>query len=257
MDTKYEKIRLLLHSAKFGQFVRFTLNGALSSAIHYGIYYVLLFCTVANVAYITGYLVSFVSNFFLTSYFTFRTKPTLKRFIGFSGSHAINFGLHVVPVCIVGQSACRHHSQMHGFVFAGNPLFISCRKLREDGLLSFSDEEECTPDNPERIDYETVRSNKEMLLRRAFAQSAEKLSGRLEEFRRANDWVNDFALFTAVKNHFGQVALSEWPDQEIRFRRPEALDRYRALLKQEIDYHIFCQYLFRSQWFALKKYCKN
>ena len=96
MDTKYEKIRLLLHSAKFGQFVRFTLNGALSSAIHYGIYYVLLFCTVANVAYITGYLVSFVSNFFLTSYFTFRTKPTLKRFIGFSGSHAINFGLHVV-----------------------------------------------------------------------------------------------------------------------------------------------------------------
>jgi putative flippase GtrA len=57
---------------------------------------VLLFCTVANVAYITGYLVSFVSNFFLTSYFTFRTKPTLKRFIGFSGSHAINFGLHVV-----------------------------------------------------------------------------------------------------------------------------------------------------------------
>ena len=86
----------MLHSAKFGQFVRFVLNGVLSSAIHYGIYYVLLFWTIANIAYITGYLVSFVSNFFLTSYFTFRTKPTLKRFIGFSGSHALNFGLHVV-----------------------------------------------------------------------------------------------------------------------------------------------------------------
>ena len=96
MAIKYEKIGLLLHSAKFGQFVRFVLNGVLSSAIHYGIYYVLLFWTIANIAYITGYLVSFVSNFFLTSYFTFRTKPTLKRFIGFSGSHAINFGLHVV-----------------------------------------------------------------------------------------------------------------------------------------------------------------
>ena len=96
MDTKCEKIGLLLHSAKFGQFVRFAINGVLSSAIHYGIYYVLLFFTIANIAYITGYLVSFVSNFFLTSYFTFRTKPTLKRFIGFSGSHAVNFGLHVV-----------------------------------------------------------------------------------------------------------------------------------------------------------------
>ena len=96
MAIKYEKIGLLLHSAKFGQFVRFVLNGVLSSAIHYGIYYVLLFWTIANIAYITGYLVSFVSNFFLTSYFTFRTKPTLKRFIGFSGSHAFNFGLHVV-----------------------------------------------------------------------------------------------------------------------------------------------------------------
>ena len=96
MAIKCEKIELLLQSAKFGQFVRFALNGVLSSAIHYGIYYVLLFCTAANVAYISGYLVSFVCNFFLTSYFTFRTKPTLKRFFGFSGSHAINFGLHVV-----------------------------------------------------------------------------------------------------------------------------------------------------------------
>ena len=96
MAIKYEKIGLLLHSAKFGQFVRFVVNGVLSSAIHYGIYYVLLFWTIANIAYITGYLVSFVSNFFLTSYFTFRTKPTFKRFIGFSGSHALNFGLHVV-----------------------------------------------------------------------------------------------------------------------------------------------------------------
>jgi len=166
-------------------------------------------------------------------------------------------GMRIWQVLPVGPTGYGESPYQSSSVFAGNPLLISCRKLREDGLLSFSDEEECTPDNPERIDYETVRSNKEMLLRRAFAQSAEKLSGRIEEFRRANDWVNDFALFTAVKNHFGQVALSEWPDQEIRFRRPEALDRYRALLKQEIDYHIFCQYLFRSQWFALKKYCND
>ena len=92
---KDKKIDTLLHSDKFGQFIRFALNGALSSAIHYGIYCLLLLWVSANAAYITGYLVSFVSNFFLTSYFTFRTKPTLRRFLGFSGSHAINFGLHM------------------------------------------------------------------------------------------------------------------------------------------------------------------
>ena len=95
MNMKSEKIEKLLHSTKFWQFVRFALNGGLSSAIHYGIYYLLLYFTIANVAYITGYVISFV-NFFLTNYFTFRTKPTFKRFIGFSGSHAFNFGLHIV-----------------------------------------------------------------------------------------------------------------------------------------------------------------
>ena len=96
MNTNSGHFHRLLHSDKFWQFIRFSLNGGLSSAIHYGIYYLLLSCTTANVAYISGYLISFVSNFFLTSYFTFRTSPTIRRFIGFCGSHAINFGLHIV-----------------------------------------------------------------------------------------------------------------------------------------------------------------
>lgn len=81
---------------KFFQFVRFVVTGCLSSAVHIGIYYLMMLWTVENVAYITGYVVSFIGNYFLTSHFTFRTKPTWKRFIGFAGSHAVNFGLHVV-----------------------------------------------------------------------------------------------------------------------------------------------------------------
>ena len=81
---------------KFFQFVRFVVTGCLSSAVHIGIYYLLMLWTVENVAYITGYVVSFIGNYFLNSHFTFRTKPTWKRFIGFAGSHAVNFGLHVV-----------------------------------------------------------------------------------------------------------------------------------------------------------------
>lgn len=96
MHTDGMKIRALWHDERCRQFVRFALNGGLSSAIHYAVYYVLLYYVNANVAYISGYLVSFVINFFLTCYFTFRTTPTLKRFVGFCGSHAVNFGLHVV-----------------------------------------------------------------------------------------------------------------------------------------------------------------
>ena len=95
MDIK-RRIVELRQSEKFGQFVRFALNGCLSSAVHYAIYYLLLFVTTANAAYITGYLVSFVGNYLLTNYFTFRTRPSWRHFIGFCGSHAVNFGLHVV-----------------------------------------------------------------------------------------------------------------------------------------------------------------
>lgn len=86
----------LRKSEKVGQFLRFAINGCLSSAVHYGVYYLLLFVTTANIAYITGYLVSFFSNYLLTNYFTFRTRPSWRHFIGFCGSHAVNFGLHVV-----------------------------------------------------------------------------------------------------------------------------------------------------------------
>ena len=81
---------------KFFQFVRFVVTGCLSSAVHIGIYYLLMLWTVENVAYITGYVVSFIGNYFLTNYYTFHTKPSWRHFLGFAGSHAVNFLLHMV-----------------------------------------------------------------------------------------------------------------------------------------------------------------
>ncbi len=78
------------------QFIRFCIIGVLAAGVHYGVYYLLQLWTDVNVAYAAGYMVSFVGNFFLTSYFTFQTRPSWKRFIGFSGSHALNFLLHIV-----------------------------------------------------------------------------------------------------------------------------------------------------------------
>ncbi len=75
--------------------VRFGVVGVLATVLHYGIYYLLLRFIGVNFAYATGYLLSFVVNFYLTAYFTFRTAPSWRRLIGMGGAHGVNFLLHM------------------------------------------------------------------------------------------------------------------------------------------------------------------
>ena len=60
------------------EFVRFGIVGIAATALHYGIYYLLQPYINVNIAYTTGYVLSFIANFYLTSYFTFGTKPSWK-----------------------------------------------------------------------------------------------------------------------------------------------------------------------------------
>ena len=78
------------------QFLRFCIIGVLAAAVHYGVYFMLQWWIDLNIAYTAGYLISFIGNFILTNFFTFRTKPTWKNFVGFAGSHGINYFLHIV-----------------------------------------------------------------------------------------------------------------------------------------------------------------
>ena len=89
-------IERLLTDERLMQFLRFCIIGALAAAVHYGIYFLLQHWINVYVAYTAGYVISFVGNFFLTSYFTFRTTPTLSRFAGFAGSHSLNYVLHII-----------------------------------------------------------------------------------------------------------------------------------------------------------------
>ena len=184
--------------------------------------------------------------------------------IGSLGKEAFEFadflqaaGMGIWQVLPVGPTGYGDSPYQSSSVFAGNPLLISCRKLREDGLLSYDDEEEFTPLFDDRVDFESVKQNKNLLLRKCYAQSAVRLTGLVDSFQAENPWVSDFALFTAVKEHFGHVMWTQWPDRDIRMRKPEALEKYRALLKDEIAFHIFCQYLFRRQWLDLRDYCRE
>ncbi len=94
-----EKIK---SNSKIMQFIRFGVNGVFATAIHYGVYLLLQQYINVNIAYTIGYLVSFSVNFIMTSYFTFQSRPTWKKFIGFSGSHAVNYTIEIcmLNLCI-------------------------------------------------------------------------------------------------------------------------------------------------------------
>lgn len=77
------------------EFLRYCVVGTIAAGIHYGVYYLLQMVINVNIAYTSGYLFSFVCNFFMTSYLTFRTNPSAKKAVGFSIGHVFNYLLHM------------------------------------------------------------------------------------------------------------------------------------------------------------------
>lgn len=78
------------------EFIRFGIVGVIATAVHYGIYYVLLNVINPNVAFTIGYLLSFFMNFWLSAKFTFKAEATVKRGAGFALSHLVNYGLQML-----------------------------------------------------------------------------------------------------------------------------------------------------------------
>ena len=87
-------------NGKLQEFIRFCIVGVIAAGIHYLVYYLLQLISGGGVwlsiAYTIGYIVSLICNFFLTTYFTFRSKVSVKRAAGFSFSHIVNYTLHMV-----------------------------------------------------------------------------------------------------------------------------------------------------------------
>lgn len=82
------------------ELIRFGIVGIMATIIHYGIYLGLNFIIPSWIAYSIGYGISFLCNFYLSNKFTFKTKPTIKKGIGFGLSHFINYLLQVILLSI-------------------------------------------------------------------------------------------------------------------------------------------------------------
>ena len=140
--------------------------------------------------------------------------------------------------------------------FAGNPYFIDLDLLIKDKLLRPSEVKGRDWGNaPDKIDYAKIFENRFPVLRLAFQRGRERYAREIADFRRENaGWLENYALYMALKAGFGMVSWTEWPDREIRLHKPEAVERYRRQYAEEIDFWVFCQFLFFRQWKALRNY---
>ncbi len=143
--------------------------------------------------------------------------------------------------------------------FAGNPYFIDLELLTEAGFLT---EEECDAydfGQEEAIDYEKMYKARFAILKKAYErgfQSVKKAPEYIAFVEENAFWLDDYALYMAVKDSLGGVSFVEW-DADIRLRKKSAISKYKKELATEIHFYKFQQYLFWVQWEALKSYANK
>lgn len=141
---------------------------------------------------------------------------------------------------------------------AGNPLLISLELLAESGLLSSGEIQKLPVLSAEKVDYGAVIHFKTPLLRKAAATFAADASAadreRFDAFVRDNSaWLDDYALFIAIKEAHDFVPWTEWPS-DIAMRETQALARWSEMLAPSIAAQKFLQFVFFQQWRSLRDY---
>lgn len=142
--------------------------------------------------------------------------------------------------------------------FAGNPYFIDLELLIKEGLLEKESVEKLGyGDYPSDIDYGRMYERRYIILREAYDNGNIRYGKEVEKFKKLNkDWIEDYALFMALKDHFGGRSWREW-DLDIKLRKPEAVEKYTEKLEGDIKFYTFLQFLFYKQWTELKAYAND
>ena len=150
-----------------------------------------------------------------------------------------------------------HSPYMSFSSLAGNPLFISPELLIKDGLLDKMVPGQ-DPLSEYLVDYATVSTTMKKVLATAWQRFQQKKDCQdiLTTFSRQQPWVEEHSLFLALKSTFRQSAWQCWPE-EIRTRDTAALTQARTELTDEIRGETFHQYLFYTQWQALREHARQ
>ena len=142
--------------------------------------------------------------------------------------------------------------------FAGNPLLLSLERLVDQGILKASDFAKVPLFPQEKVDYGSVIDFKFSVLRRAaqvfFTDVSRSDRATFDQFCNDNSsWLDDYALFMAVKDQHGGVMFTKW-DPAIRRRDPNVLRSWAVKLASEIQAYKYWQFEFFRQWDRLKNY---
>lgn len=162
----------------------------------------------------------------------------------------------ILPLCPTSIGDSPYQSPCS---FAGNPYFISPDRLAKDLLLTSDECVAYSAENDSRyVDYGRLYERRFPLLRLAYSRFSESHKGeKYSAFLTENSfWLYDYALYCAIKKHLGDIPLSMW-HSDLRRRDPSSLNEYRKNLSEDINFYIFLQYEFFTQWNELKSYANS
>lgn len=161
----------------------------------------------------------------------------------------------ILPICPTSYGDSPYQSFSS---FAGNPYFIDLEYLCKDKLLT---KRECQSfewgDNAHYVDYGVIYESRYALLKKAFVRFQKNIPEDFPKFcRRESEWLQEYALFMALKDANGGVAWSEW-DKQLKVRNEKALAEARETYRDDIEFYCMLQYLFFKQWKELKAYANE
>jgi 4-alpha-glucanotransferase len=143
--------------------------------------------------------------------------------------------------------------------FAGNPLLISLEALVDDGLLDASQASAASARDGDRVDFAGVIAHRRTLwplvLDRFLSSAPAATRERFDRFCTTQArWLDDFALFMALKDAHGQAPWTKW-DRDIARREPAAIAEWTSRCEREIRLHKLTQFLFHDQWQRVREAC--
>lgn len=161
----------------------------------------------------------------------------------------------MLPICPTSYGDSPYQSPSG---FAGNPYFIDLDILCTKKLLKKS---ECRSYQwnvkDDTVDYALLYKNRYDLLRKAKVRFFENVPQEYGQFcEKEADWLDDFALFMALKEAHNGAQWSEW-ERPLKFREAEAIAKAKDTYADEIDFWKMLQYLFFEQWCELKNYANE
>lgn len=161
----------------------------------------------------------------------------------------------ILPLCPTGYGDSPYQSFS---TYAGNPYFIDFDMLLQDGYLKKTDYKNIKWGNSDScVDYQMLYKKRGKIYKKIYKNFSQDTPKDYKGFLKDNSfWINDYALFMAIKDAYKGKPFTEW-DEDIKTRKRAAIKQWSEKCKESIETYKCLQYLFYKQWEKLKEYANT